>query len=312
MAQVQVGDTTYTIPSVKGYKAVLASEILSGAMDQVRTVLDEVAQFRLHYGDSHKERITRDQAATRAVEARRLAADARALLADPPQMRALVQANNKEELDAAFDDEQREQLVERFLENGAANLQRRAEALDASAAASEQLLQNMGDDPHVEWPASPDPWEVYMFGFPKGLAIAKDEVLKLIALVVIDNKALRKAHHDGDVAQVHRELLELGEELLWEGELEELVALAALAGDVLEEKFEKSRSAVGKLHALYERATNPTQQTEEQTPEPTPGATDSSSSSPTSSTPSESPTGGATTRSASESPGTSSAPVGAA
>jgi hypothetical protein len=56
---IRIGDETLTIQPFRGYKAVKAGQIIGSAMDAVRTILDEVADFRNEYGERHKLTVTR-------------------------------------------------------------------------------------------------------------------------------------------------------------------------------------------------------------------------------------------------------------
>jgi hypothetical protein len=56
---IRIGEETLTIQPFRGYKAVKAGQIIGSAMDAVRTILDEVADFRNEYGERHKLTVTR-------------------------------------------------------------------------------------------------------------------------------------------------------------------------------------------------------------------------------------------------------------
>jgi hypothetical protein len=146
----------------------------------------------------------------------------------------------------------------------------------------------MGERGYLEVPESPSEEERWLNGFRMGFDLAENELTGLLALVVIPNRDLKQAKRDDAVEQ---KLKELGEELLFEGSIGELIELASLAIEVVKEELRSHEEALGKLKALYRRADAGAISTESGSS--TQASIPSSESARTSSTPSPEPTDGA-------------------
>ncbi len=66
--QVKVGDRDLTIPPFRGMKAIRAGSILARISRKVPTILDEIAEYRRHYGEQNTLRITPAIAAARGYD----------------------------------------------------------------------------------------------------------------------------------------------------------------------------------------------------------------------------------------------------
>lgn len=276
--KITVGESSYTLGRLVGAKVDIALDIVAQVSDDARAVVDHVSEFERAYRASHSTVITRDFAAQRARELRAAAANARALIVQAPE--------------AAEDPEAEDRLKTK------SELEAEAIGLEARADSYTQTLADMGERPQLEFPADPSDVERWLAGLPKALKVARSQVVQLLGLAVVPNSDLRKAWEDDQHAEL---LTKLGNDLLWEGEPEELAELGVAMQQLVESKLEKLRQyqdAVGKLQGLYARAQGRPVQSKATTP----------SSSPTSSTPSPEPTDGDTSESSSDSTGTSSSP----
>lgn len=153
----------------------------------------------------------------------------------------------------------------------------------------------------VDLPGMPAVEERVANVFPKAFKLARDEVLQLLALIVIPNSDLRKAEADGRVDEALREV---GEELFYEAEWGELLELLAAASDQIRDTFESHRETLGKLRGLISRTTQPSGGTDDTAFDHKirPATVETQTEpSPTSSTPSRERTGGDETTSSSES-----------
>lgn len=164
-------------------------------------------------------------------------------------------------------------------------------------------------EPFVELPGMPSAEERLMFAFPRAFKLAREEVTKLLALIVITNDDLRNGDINGDVEE---RLEKLGQELIHGGEVGEIVELLAATVDHVREQLAQHGGAVGKLRDFLRRATNPTSPDAEEdeaddrktTLEPMVVV----SASPDSSTSSPPPTDGDETESSTELTGATSSP----
>ncbi len=123
--------------------------------------------------------------------------------------------------------------------------------------------------------------------FPRLLDVAEGHVLRLLALVLADDRDLEQRYRDGGREAVDEFLTEQGTDLLFRADAEDLFTLAQAAWDVCREQLaqsEPARRAVGKLLNLVDRSAKQTATTE---------------SSPSSSTGSQTPTAGRAKRSSS-------------
>lgn len=159
-----------------------------------------------------------------------------------------------------------------------------------------------GGEPYVDLPGVPSNDEILMFGFPRAFKLAREEVTKLLALLVVPDEELRVAEGAGELDGALRQL---GDRMLHEGELGEIVDLLAAAVEHAEAQLAAHRESVGKLRAAWGRMKTSTPPNDLEGLEPdersrtiapmvvvAPEQTDSPDGSPESSTPSPTPTGG--------------------
>lgn len=304
MSRVTIGKGTdhersVPIPTFRAFRATYAGVIVGGAFDQFQEVIRTVARFQREYGEENPVRDTREQRRARAAQARAGLAEVEGLLADEKKLTERIERDNREEWQEA-DEAKRAELVDDVRRG----LDERRVTLQGVIESAEKAIEDMGDQSYVEYPGIPEDWQIYATGFTKAMELMPQELEKLLGLVVISNADLERFYGDG------REILDeecerLGKELLIQGELEEVITLMAESGEVIYAQLEKARTAVGRLQALYARATRRSEEKTETT-------TSSTASLPDSSTPSPPPTDGVEERPSSESPGVSSAPSVAA
>lgn len=152
-------------------------------------------------------------------------------------------------------------------------------------------------DGYIELPDSPDQMEIIGFIFPEAFKLARNEVLKLLALALISDNDLQEAEGGG---QLDSALLDRGKRLLFQATLGQLINLTGVVTEMVQDTFDEQAEALGKIRSALQRArpNRVEEQPTELTPAtvtPAPGA-----SSPPSSTPSPEPTDGTGTESPSE------------
>lgn len=162
----------------------------------------------------------------------------------------------------------------------------------------------------IELPTPMTANEQTMYALPVLLEKARKEVVRLLALLIIPNAELKEA----DKADAVPDALDKYEDvLLYEAELDQLVDLALMASDVLQEQLADRKDRLGKLMkglwSLFQRnrTTSPALPTSQQ-PIPDPGSTPQmlTPDAPTSSTDSEKPMDGTETQPSMESLGVNS------
>lgn len=266
---VKVGDGEVVIEPFKGYKGARAGRLFGRISRHWPEIVDKMAEFRRGYGEKHYRRITRAMAETRSV-------------AD-------------QVTDESLTDEQREELQS---------------VMDRTAAMYQRLLDGeLKEKPHVDLPEVPSQAEEIAAVFGDVFKVAEKELLELLALLVTPNRDLKKAYKDGGDAAVDALLVEVGDDLLFDADLEDLVALAVEGYEVLRAQLDVKGSAMGKLLSLIGsggRTTSVPPQPSPTEPEPTSSTSPSTSTSPDSSTDSPAPTDGAPVESSSELAGVSS------
>lgn len=94
---------------------------------------------------------------------------------------------------------------------------------------------------YIELPQAPSGEERLFAVFHKVMTIFEQQLMELLALIVAPNSELRRADSEDRVDQY---LADLGKELLFEGDLDELAMLLVEAREVIEEQF------TGKLERL--------------------------------------------------------------
>jgi hypothetical protein len=151
--------------------------------------------------------------------------------------------------------------------------------------------------------ASPSGTEVAMALLDRSLELAEDTVYRFLALFTIANDDLKRARKDGDDSAL---IAERAAELLDDAFADELVELAVVVSETVDQHFRRKASDLGGRlgKALRTFGVDWTPTTPESAPE---SSSSPSSSKPTSSTASDSTTGGTPT-SPSDSPTTSSSP----
>lgn len=268
--KVTVGEREYSVAPFRTYKAIRAGVIVSRVTEQVQAILDHVGEFTRQYRTKHTVQITREMCATRAGELRAAAA----------RLRALVPSAPEEIPEAEAGEEERRKTK--------AELEEEASSFDARAASWDQQLTELGERGHLELPQDPSFEEQLLAAVPKAFELVEQELIQLFALAVIPNGDLKKARRgDG----VDAALKEIGEELVDESDIEEMIALAVVVAETLEAQLRPSMEALAKLQRLYQRAA-PVAQVAAEGPSVIEGATTSASSAPTSSTSSQPPTDG--------------------
>lgn len=152
---------------------------------------------------------------------------------------------------------------------------------------------------YVEVPQPPSTEEQVIGVLPKVLDMAENQVLQILALIVIEDNRLREAQTNGTVDEV---LKELGGDLMFQGEMQELTELGIVAWEVVNEQFEGKGDKLRPLaEAFFKRGMQQEKKASEQ----------SQKTSPSSLPPSLDTTAGAETPSSGTSPGLSSVPTSA-
>lgn len=171
------------------------------------------------------------------------------------------------------------------------------------------FVEPEGGEPYIDLPGSPSSEELMMFGFPEAFRLARTEVAKLLALIVIPDEELRVSEAgDGGVDAA---LDALGQRLVHEGEIGEIIALLAAAVEHARAQLSAHREDLGKLRSAWSSMTAGREEDREpderkRTIEPMTVVSGSDSSSPGSSTGSPGSTGGPETPSSTELTGASS------
>jgi hypothetical protein len=155
----------------------------------------------------------------------------------------------------------------------------------------------------IRFPANPDGQAIFMYIFPELFTLARDELMVLLALIVVSDRELSEAD---DADQVEDLLKKRGKQLLRDGYLEELMELTIVAWEVLKDQIMSNRERLGKLRNVPFLGTLLSTQ-EEETPEPDEDQTPPTSmdASPTLSTDLPDSTDGLDERPSTESPGPS-------
>lgn len=166
----------------------------------------------------------------------------------------------------------------------------------------------------IEIPASPGPIDVAAHVFPDVFRVAREEVLRLVALVVIPNSELEDADLNGDVA----EELDKKARMLRHKDAGDLLDVLAVTAEVLGAQFEGKAEALGPIAKLVGfRSETEEESVVEVRPSDQADQTDQtdsteSSSKPTTSTPSPGPTDGPEPSRSTGSPSSTPAVSGAA
>lgn len=108
-------------------------------------------------------------------------------------------------------------------------------------------------EPYVDMPAMPSMEERMMFAFPRAFKLARSEVTKLLALVVVGDQELMVAEGSGNLDKA---LTDLGNKMLHEGEIGEIVDLIAASISHVQDQLAPRGESLGKIRAFFNRATN--------------------------------------------------------
>jgi hypothetical protein len=278
--KVAIGDEEYCIAPFRGFKGELAMSLVKRVTGEVREVLDQVEKHEREWRAKNDLTITREMCLERIADFEQLAKTTRGHIPDAPD----------EEPEADKDGERKKTKDE---------LEAEATHYESRVKVWKDQLESLGTDAFVKVPNPNGPplAEVVLEVFPAAMEVAPRTVKQLLALVAIPNDELKKADQEDRWVEA---LDELGQQLFYDGLIEELMELAVVAAEVIEQAVERYRGPLGKLQALYDRATG------KKKSEPTEPETISKSESPTESTSSPAATGGAEETSSSESAGESS------
>ena len=134
----------------------------------------------------------------------------------------------------------------------------------------------------VEIPSSPTTQEQLMAVFPMIWRLAREEVIRLLALVTAPNSELMNADEEGSVDDY---LAKQGKRILHEGDLDQIVDVLTIGMDVLSSQFRNKPGLPGKIAAFLDQTLSGAMDAE-------PNASMQKSSDPESLTDSPAPTGG--------------------
>lgn len=164
------------------------------------------------------------------------------------------------------------------------------------------FVTNAGEEPYIDLPGVPTDQEKWMFVFPRAFKLAKDEVAKLLALVVVPDQELAAAEGAGDI---DTPLANLGRKIIHEAEIGEMIELISATIEHVQAQLTQHGVAVGKIREAYRSWTASAEEPPDErktTVEPMRVI----SASPDSSTPLPTPTDGDETTSSTELTGASS------
>jgi hypothetical protein len=261
--EVRIGDRAVRVESLSGWKVLRAGKSVARIAKQVGNVSSEIQEFISNYRAANTEVMTRAR-----FEYRRGVQE------------AAVIANRREVL-MDQDPEPSSEAIESELE--ALRMQLRANRLEISDEAWER------SDNEITISQDPSPQEIGAYLLPILVDSAEEEVVRLLALVVAPDVELREARRNG-VEAYEAYLNEKGEDLLFDGEIDQLLDLAVIVAEVLSQKL---RGKARRLRAAWERLTGASltsTETDDDSEKETETSSESSSS--TSSIPSDLPTDG--------------------
>jgi hypothetical protein len=258
--EVRIGDRTVRLESLSSFKVVRGGKALSRITRQVSGLDKQIQEFVASFRAANEEKVTRAVFEYRQglEEAARIAAHREQVAAEHPEWDAREVEADLEAFKAAL---------------ALGRLEISAEAWEKSG--NEVTLSR-----------DPSPMQIGAFLLPQILDSAEEEVTKLLALIASPDNELRQAKSE---SRYEEYLDERAETLLFDAEIEQLLELAAVAGEVLTEKLQgkaqRLRTAWGRLTGA--KPQTPATETDETSGEP---------SSSTSSTDSPPPTDGEPTR----------------
>lgn len=146
--------------------------------------------------------------------------------------------------------------------------------------------EDFGESGVIEIPSSPTQQEQFGAVFPYVWELARNEIVKLIALVTAPNSELAEADENGTVDDF---LTKTGKRILHEADIDQIVEALGVAAEVLREQFAGKPGIVGKIATFIDAALG----TMDVQPEaPIQDETTPSESAPSSSTDSPEPTDG--------------------
>lgn len=151
---------------------------------------------------------------------------------------------------------------------------------------AEDFQANSGQP--IEFPDDPNGQQILVAMVPEFLTLARLEFVRFLALIAIPNSDLEEAD-DGD--RVEAALDDLGKKLLRQGDVDQLLELAVVGWDVMDDQIRSKQARLGKLMDLpFLRTLRSTFQSQEEPEDETPATLPEDV--PTSSTSSEADTDG--------------------
>lgn len=109
---------------------------------------------------------------------------------------------------------------------------------------------DFGDKGFLEIPTSPTTREQVIAAFPKVFKVAERDVTQLLALVVLSNQELAETDEEGGDEGVDALIEKRARKLLHEAQFEQLIAVAIVAANVLQEQFNAQKDEAGELFSL--------------------------------------------------------------
>jgi hypothetical protein len=123
---------------------------------------------------------------------------------------------------------------------------------ERAAAVPDDAWQGSGNVLEVPGPR-PAFEEQLLAVFPQIFRAARDQVLKLLALVLVDEADLERADTEGGVEGIDALLKQRGRQLLYEAQMEELLPLGRVAWAVCQEQLRADPTALALLEGLKAR-----------------------------------------------------------
>lgn len=136
----------------------------------------------------------------------------------------------------------------------------------------------------LELPDQPGQMEMIGFVFPEAFKLARDEVMKILALALVENRDLELAD---DEERVDALLTERGKQLLRTASMQELIRLAGAVAELVQTELDQVQDDLGKIRAVLERRFG--RASESSDPGPLPSTTSSTSSEATTAGPVDTP-----------------------
>lgn len=121
------------------------------------------------------------------------------------------------------------------------------------------VAEALDEEGNIALPQAPSDEEVLARMFPLVWGTVKDDVLNILALLLVSNEDLRQADRDDNVQEL---LDEASDELAYNADLEELVAFVAVAIEMVAGEIKKA--GVGKLLAKTRALTGQDEEPEQE------------------------------------------------